>query len=41
VADRAEVLGIKLREKRITIVKIWIMRAEPGFENFPTIIDRF
>jgi hypothetical protein len=41
VADRAEVLGIELREKRITIVQIWIMRAEARFEKLATITDRF
>jgi hypothetical protein len=41
VADRAEVLGIKLRKKRITIVQIWIMCAEARFENLTTITDRF
>jgi hypothetical protein len=37
VTDRAEVLGIKLREKRITIVQVWIMRAEARFQNLATI----
>jgi len=41
VADLAEVLGIKLREKRITIVQVWIMRPETRFENLATITDRF
>ena len=41
MADGAEVLGIKLREKRITIVQVWIMRAEARFENLATITDRF
>jgi len=41
VTDRAEVLGIKLREKRITIVQAWIMRAEARFENLATITDFF
>jgi len=41
VTDRAEVLGIKLREKRFTIVQVWIMRAEARFENLATITDRF
>jgi len=41
VTDRAEVLGIKLREKRVTIVQVWIMRAEARFENLATIADRF
>jgi len=41
VADRAEVLGIKLREKRITIVKVWIVRAEARFENLTAITDHF
>ena len=41
MADRAEVLGIKLREKGITIVQVWIMRAEAGFENLTTITDCF
>jgi len=41
VADRAEILGIKLREKRITIVQAWIMRAETRFENLATITDCF
>ena len=40
MADRAEVLGIKLREKGITIVQVWIMRAEARFENLATITDR-
>jgi hypothetical protein len=37
VADRAEVLGIKLWEERITIVQVWVMRAEARFENLATI----
>jgi len=37
VADRAEVLRIELREKRIAIVQVWIMRAEARFENLTTI----
>jgi hypothetical protein len=41
VADRAKVLGIELREKRITIVQAWIMRAKTRFENLATITDRF
>jgi len=41
VTDRAEVLGIELREKRIAIVQVWIMRAEARFENLATITDRF
>jgi hypothetical protein len=41
VADRAEVLGIKLREKRIAVVQVWIMRAEARFENLATITHRF
>jgi hypothetical protein len=41
VSDRAEVLGIKLREKRITVVQAWIMRAEARFEKLATITDRF
>jgi hypothetical protein len=41
VADGAEVLGIKLREKRITIVQVWIMRAKARFENLATIADCF
>jgi len=41
VADRAEVLGIKLWEERITIVQVWVMRAQPRFENLTAIKDRF
>jgi hypothetical protein len=41
VADRAEVLGIELREKRLTVVQVWIMRAEARFENLTTITDFF
>jgi uncharacterized small protein (DUF1192 family) len=41
VTDRAEVLGIKLREKRIAVVQVWIMRAEARFENLATITDCF
>ena len=41
MADRAEVLGIELREKRITIVQARIMRAEACFEKLATITDRF
>src|SRR5438552_14976169 len=41
MADLAEVLGIKLREKRITVVQVWIMRAEARFEKLATITDRF
>jgi hypothetical protein len=41
VADRAEVLGIELREKRIAIVQVWIMRSETGFEKLATITDCF
>jgi len=37
VTDRAEVLGIKLGEKRITIVQVWIMRSEARFEHLATI----
>jgi hypothetical protein len=37
VTDRAEVFGIKLWEKRIAIVQVWIMRAETGFEKLATI----
>jgi len=37
VTDRGEVLGIKLREKRIANVEVWIMRAETRFENLATI----
>jgi len=41
VTDRAEVLGIKLREERITIVQVWIMRAEARFENLATTTHCF
>jgi hypothetical protein len=41
VADRTEVLRIELREKRIAIVQVWIMRAEARFEKLATITDRF
>jgi hypothetical protein len=41
VADRPEVLGIELREKRIAVVQVWIMRAEACFEKLTTITDRF
>jgi len=37
VPDRSEVLRIKLREKRIAILQIWIMRAEARFQNLATI----
>ena len=41
MADRAEVLGIELWEKRIAVVQAWIMRAETRFENLATITDFF
>src|SRR5512133_2837916 len=41
VANRAEVLRIKLREKRITIVQAWIMHAETRFESLATITYSF
>jgi hypothetical protein len=41
VANCAKVLGIKLWEKRITILQVWIMRPEARFENLATITNRF
>jgi hypothetical protein len=41
VTDRAEVLEIELREKRIAVVEAWIMRAEARFENLTTTTDFF
>jgi hypothetical protein len=41
MSDRAEVLGIELREKRITVVQTWIMYAEMRFENATAVADRF
>src|SRR4029078_195342 len=41
MADGAEVLGIKLREKRIANVQVGIMRTQARFENLATVADRF
>jgi len=41
MADGVEVLRIKFREKRITVVQGWIMSAEACFENLATITDQF
>jgi len=41
MADGAEVLGIKLREKRITNVQVGIMRAQASLEDLATVTDRF
>jgi hypothetical protein len=33
MANRAEVLGIELSEKRIAIVEVWVVRAQARFKK--------
>jgi len=41
VADRDEILSIKLRKERIAIAQMRVVRAQARFENLPALADHF
>src|SRR5438067_9149693 len=41
VADRDEILRIKLRKERIAIAQMRVVRAQARFKNLPALADHF